>query len=115
MTPQNPSVASGLTEQFTATGIYTDNSAQNLTSAVTCASSVRQRREHQQCGRSNALASAAALGTSNISATLNGVTSPSLTLTVTAATLVSISGDAASPEHRERADGAVHRHRNLHR
>ena len=34
MTPANPSVAKGLTEQFTATGTYTDGSTQNLTSSV---------------------------------------------------------------------------------
>ena len=60
------------------------------------------------------LATAAALGTSNISATLNGVTSPSSTLTVTAATLVSIAVTPASRQHRERPDAAVHRHRHLH-
>ena len=38
VTPANPSVAKGLTQQFTATGTYSDSSTQNLTSQVTWAS-----------------------------------------------------------------------------
>ena len=38
VTPANPSVANGLTQQFTATGTYTDNSTQNLTTVATWAS-----------------------------------------------------------------------------
>ena len=38
VTPANPSIAKGLTQQFTATGTYTDDSTQNLTSQVTWAS-----------------------------------------------------------------------------
>ena len=38
VTPANPSVAKGLTQQFTATGTFSDNSTQNLTSQVTWAS-----------------------------------------------------------------------------
>ena len=33
VTPANPSIAKGLTQQFTATGTYTDSSTQNLTSS----------------------------------------------------------------------------------
>ena len=32
VTPTNPSIAKGLTEQFTATGTYTDSSTEDLTS-----------------------------------------------------------------------------------
>ena len=38
VTPANPSVAKGLTQQFTATGTFSDNSTQDLTSQVTWAS-----------------------------------------------------------------------------
>src|SRR5262249_17838651 len=38
VTPANPSVPIGGTQQFTATGTYTDQSTQNLTSQVTWAS-----------------------------------------------------------------------------
>jgi hypothetical protein len=35
VTPANPSIAKNATQQFTATGTYSDNSTQNLTSSVT--------------------------------------------------------------------------------
>ena len=38
VTPANPSVADGLTEQFTATGTFSDGSTQDLTTQVTWAS-----------------------------------------------------------------------------
>ena len=38
VTPANPSIAKGLTEQFTATGTYTDGSTQTSPSPVTWAS-----------------------------------------------------------------------------
>ena len=38
VTPPTPSIAQGTTQQFTATGTYTDNSTQNLTTQVTWAS-----------------------------------------------------------------------------
>ncbi|MBI3995985.1 MAG: Ig-like domain-containing protein, partial [Nitrospirae bacterium] len=39
VTPLNPSIAAGLTQQFTATGSYTDSSTQNLTASVAWSSS----------------------------------------------------------------------------
>ena len=39
VTPSNPSVALGNTQQFTATGTYGDGSTQNLTNTVTWSSS----------------------------------------------------------------------------
>jgi len=38
VTPANPSIAKGLTQQFTATGTYSDASTQNITSTLTWAS-----------------------------------------------------------------------------
>ena len=38
VTPANPSIAKGATQQFTATGTFSDNSTQNLTAQVTWAS-----------------------------------------------------------------------------
>src|SRR5207237_6636066 len=37
VTPANPSVPKGLTQQFTATGTYSDSSTQDLTTQVTWA------------------------------------------------------------------------------
>ena len=48
VTPANPSIAKGLTQQFTATGTFTDNSTQNLTSQVTWASADHRGRDDQQ-------------------------------------------------------------------
>src|SRR4029450_10533030 len=39
VSPVTPSLANGLTQQFTATGVFTDNSIQDLTAQVTWASS----------------------------------------------------------------------------
>ncbi len=78
VTPQHPSIASGLTQQFTATGTYTDNSTQNLTSAVTWSSSDTSVATINNASGSSGLASAAAIGTTNISASLSGVTSPTV-------------------------------------
>jgi uncharacterized protein YjdB len=92
VTPANPSVAKGLTQQFTATGTFTDNSTQNLTSQVTWASATTSVATITAAG----LATAAGPGTSTISATLNGI-SGSTVLTVTAAALESIAVTPANP------------------
>ena len=38
VTPANPTIQTGATQQFTATGTYSDNTTQNITSQVTWAS-----------------------------------------------------------------------------
>ena len=70
MTPANPSVAKGQTQQFTATGTYSDNSTENLTSQVTWASATTSVATITTTG----LASAVARGSSSITASLSGVT-----------------------------------------
>ena len=40
LTPTNPSTTKGTIQQFTATGTYSDNSTENLTTSVTWSSSV---------------------------------------------------------------------------
>jgi trimeric autotransporter adhesin len=92
VTPANPSVAKGLTRQFTATGTYSDQSTQNLTSQVTWASATTAVATINTGG----LATGVATGTSSISATLSGVTG-STVLTVTAAALQSIAVTPANP------------------
>src|SRR5262245_63574770 len=79
VTPANPSIAKGLTQQFTATGTFSDNSTQNLTNQVTWASATTSVATINSTG----LATGVAPGTSTISAMLGGVTG-STTLTVTA-------------------------------
>ncbi len=96
VTPATSSIAKGLTRQFTATGTYTDASTQNLTTTATWGSSDQETASISNAGGSQGLASSAAVGSTSISATFNGVTG-STTLTVTAATLVSIGVTPATP------------------
>src|SRR5262249_47472528 len=80
-TPAGPSISKGLTQQFTATGTYTDNSTQSLTGQVTWASGTISVATISSTG----LATGVSAGTSGITTALGGITSPSDTLTVTAA------------------------------
>ena len=92
VTPANPSIAKGQTQQFTATGTFSDNSTQNLTSQVTWASATTSVATITSGG----LATGVATGTSTISAKLGSITG-STVLTVTAATLQSIAVTPANP------------------
>lgn len=92
VTPTNPSVPLGLTKQFTATGTYADNSTQDITASVTWASSVMAKATINGAG----LATTVGVGDTMISATL-GAISGNTTLSVTAATLVSIAVTPANP------------------
>lgn len=86
VTPASASIAAGATQQFTATGTYSDNSTKDLTSSATWASSSTSVATIAASG----LATAVATGSSNITATAAGKTSAPATLTVTAPTVVSI-------------------------
>jgi hypothetical protein len=96
VTPPTPSIASGLSQQFTATGIYTDNSVQNLTLTATWATTAPTVATVSNATGSQGLASSLSPGAATISASLNGV-SGTATLTVTPATLVSIAVTPAQP------------------
>src|SRR4030066_406419 len=84
VSPTNPSIALGTTWQFTATGIYSDTTRQDLTASVAWSSSTA-------AGTITAagLATGASSGTASITASFGGL-SGATTLTVTAATLASI-------------------------
>src|SRR5205814_604778 len=92
VTPANPSIPKGTTQQFTATGTYSDGSTQNLTSSATWVSSNSAVATINASG----LATGAAQGTSQISATSGGVTG-STTLTVGPALLLSTTVTPANP------------------
>ncbi len=82
VTPSAASIAVGQTQQFTATGTYSNNSVQNLTTSVTWSASPSDATIS-----SSGLATGVTAGQSNITATLGSVTSsPAATLTVTQAT-----------------------------
>jgi hypothetical protein len=80
VTPANPSIAKGATQQFTATGTYSDGSTQNLTNSVSWTSSNTSLGTISNTG----LASGVGPGSSTIQATSGSVTG-STTLTVTTA------------------------------
>jgi hypothetical protein len=77
-----PSIATGQTESFTATGVYTDQSTQNLTTQVSWSSSSNTIATVNTSG----VATAVAPGTTTLTATLSGV-SGSTPLSVSFATL----------------------------
>lgn len=77
VTPANPNVAAGSTQQFVATGTYSDSSRQNLTTSVAWASSSTPVATISTGG----LATAVAPGSTTITAVL-GTISGSTTLTV---------------------------------
>lgn len=85
LTPTNASIPAGGTEQFTATGTYSDGSMQNLTNTATWSSSASGVATISAAG----VAKGVGVGSSTITATLGSVTG-STTLSVGAATLASI-------------------------
>ena len=89
VSPTDPSIADGTTQEFTATGVYTDDSTHDLTAEVTWASSNEAVATVSNDAGSKGLATAAGAGSTTVSATSGGVTGDT-TLTVTDATLVSI-------------------------
>jgi hypothetical protein len=87
--PAAPSVFTGFTRQFTATGIFSDGSSQDLTAAVTWSSSMPSIATVSNAAGSQGLATGVAAGTTTITATL-GTASGGTTLTVTSDVLVAI-------------------------
>ena len=85
VTPATASVALGRTQQFTATGTYTDGSSQNLTASAAWTSSTPAVATVS----GNGLATSVTQGSATITAT-QGAINGSATLTVTAPELTSI-------------------------
>ena len=96
VTPGSPSIVAGNTQQFTATGTYSDNSTKNITTSVAWKSS---NTAFATIGAATGLATGVAAGTTQITATQGSVVSPNDALTVTPATvtLQSIAVTPASP------------------
>jgi uncharacterized protein YjdB len=92
LSPSNPNLPAGFTQQFTAMGIYSDGTSSDLTGQVTWSSSAPSVATINGSG----LATALAAGTATITAT-SGAISGSTTLTVTSATLSSIVITPANP------------------
>ncbi|HWY68996.1 MAG TPA: Ig-like domain repeat protein, partial [Terriglobales bacterium] len=87
------SIAKGTTDQFTATGSFSDGTTQDLSTVVTWKSDNPGVASISASG----LATGASVGSANISASRSGITSNTLPLSVTPATLGSITISAAEP------------------
>jgi uncharacterized protein YjdB len=96
VTPPTPSLAKGTKLKLVATGTFADTTRQDLTAQVTWASATPAAATISNAAGSVGEATAVALGTSVISATLTGV-SGTTTLTVTDAKVVSIAVTPAAP------------------
>lgn len=92
VTPASPSIAAGATQQFTATGTYSDGSTSNITATVTWTSSSTGVATINAAG----VATGVAAGSSTITAALSGV-SGRATLAVTAGTGPTITAIAVTP------------------
>jgi hypothetical protein len=95
VTPTNPSVALGTSQQFRATGTFTDGTIQDLSDEVVWTSSAATAQVSNAAG-THGLADSVAVGITTISATHSGV-SGSTTLTISGATLSSIAVAPAVP------------------
>ena len=94
--PINPSIAQGTSQQFAAIGTFTNNTKQDLTTAVTWTSSNTAVATISNAAGSNGLATSRATGSTTIAAALGGISGQTL-LTVTNAALLSIDVEPAAP------------------
>jgi hypothetical protein len=93
VTPSNPAVTRGTAQQFIATGTFSDNTTQDLTSAAVWTSSRTDVATISNAAASKGLASSLAAGTAAITAA-SGSISATTVLTVNPATSVTLSWDA---------------------
>jgi len=96
VTPASPAIFKDITEQFTATGTYSDGSTQNLTTMVTWASSDAMVATVSNAMGTQGLATGIGAGSASITASFGGK-SGSATLTVKSATLMSIAISPMAP------------------
>ncbi len=89
VSPQAQNISLGATQQFTATGSYTDGSTQDITAAVSWSSSDATVAVISNATGSNGQATSAGAGTATITATL-GTGTGSATLTVAANPLITL-------------------------
>ena len=93
VTPTNPTVIAGATQQFTATGTYSNGSTQNITSQATWTSSSTAVATINASG----LATGVSAGSATITAALSGVTGSASLTVQSPPTLSSISVTPANP------------------
>ncbi len=110
VTPANPSIAKGATQQFTATGTFSDGTTQNLTSHGHV-----EFWHHATATISAAgLATGAGVGTSTIKAT-SGAINGSTVAHCNGGDAAVDRGNAGKPVDRQGRDATVHRDRNVQR
>jgi uncharacterized protein YjdB len=102
VSPSSASIAVGATEQFTATGNYSDGSTKSLTASATWNSSVST-----DATVAAGLAKGVAAGGTSITAAMSGITSNSAALTVTAAPAAVLQSITVSPSSASIAVGAT--------
>ena len=73
VTPANPGIALGATQQFTATGTYSNSSVKNITTSATWSSDNTAVATISNISGSRGLATSLAAGTATITASLSGV------------------------------------------
>ena len=89
VTPSHPSIANATAEGFTATGIYTDGTTQNLTQTATWNSSAPTVATVSNAAGTQGVATSVSVGSTTITATQGGI-SGSTPLNVAPAPLISI-------------------------
>jgi hypothetical protein len=96
ITPTTSTIGLSATQQFAATGTYSDNTTQSITSSAVWSSSAPTVATISNTAGSQGLASAVSAGATTITATSGSVTATAI-LTVSSATLVSIAISPPSP------------------
>jgi hypothetical protein len=96
LTPTTPQIAKGTQLQFVATCLFSDGTTQDITTVATWTSSLGSVATISNAGGTEGLATGVAQGTTTITASFQGKTG-STTLTVTNATLVSITITPPNP------------------
>lgn len=97
ITPADPTISAGTTQQFTAAGTYSDDSTRDLTTVVVWNSSNSGVATITNAADSKGLATAVTAGSTDISAAWGGVSgtaSLTVTTTVTTPAFVTLSWDA---------------------
>jgi uncharacterized protein YjdB len=92
VTPTSPTIPKGVSKQFSAVGFYSDNTSHDITTSVSWDSSDSSKATVDTFGRATGVAA----GTSTITAS-QGAINGTATLTITSATLVSMTVTPASP------------------
>jgi len=108
LAPLNMTIAAGATQQFTATGHYSDGSTQGLTTQVTWASSNQSDATISNAAGTNGLATGVAAGTTTISATYSTFgTTTNLTVTGGSTTVTALSTGIQGPMCALLSDGTA--------